>query len=178
MSGVEETVHRGISWQRSADGSIRFYDPDGEKWVDWAPGIDAPPRPPGWESSGGRPPRPGWRTPWRLVPLAVTVLVVVIALFQVLSPSSNAVKKEAVASAATLGKCLAQRGTENGHPRYAPDPVPCPSPSAAVKVVEVVPSNPGSPLCPSGTIGYEELYPGVQYPHVLCLQPVRQGGVR
>lgn len=176
MSGAEETVHRGIKWQRSPEGSIRFYDPDGERWVDWAPGVDAPPRPPGWVSS--RPARPGWRTPWRLVPLAVTVLVVIIALVQVLRPSSTAVKKEAAASAAMLGKCLSRNGTENGHPRYSPTPVPCSSPASAVKVVQVVPSKPGSPLCPAGTTGYEQLYPGVQYPHVLCLQPVQQDGVK
>lgn len=174
---VEETVHRGIRWERSPDGSLRFFNPDGENWVDWVPGVDAPPRPPGWEPArrGARPARPGWRTPWRLIPLAVTVLVVIIALVQVLRPSSHAVKDETAATAAMLNKCLSQHGTENGHPRYSPTPVPCSSPSAAVKVVQVVPSNPGSPLCPSGTTGYEQLYPGVQYPHILCLHPVQDG---
>jgi hypothetical protein len=176
VSGAEETVHRGIRWQRSENGSIRFYDPDGEKWVDWSPGVDAPPRPPGWGLS--RPARPGWRTPWRLIPVVVTVIVVIIALVQVLRPSSHAAKDEAAATAAMLGKCLSQNGTENGHPRFSPTPVPCSSPSAAVKVVQVVPSNPGSPVCPAGTTGYEQLYPGVQYPHILCLQTVQQDGVK
>ena len=178
---LEETEHRGIRWQRSgAGGPIRFFDPDGQRWVDWAPGVDAPPRPPGWEPgrAGARPSRPGWRTPWRIVPLVVTVFVVVVALVQVLRPSSSAVKNEAAATAAMVGKCLSQNGTENGHPRYSPSAVPCSSPSAAVKVVQVVPSKPGSPLCPSGTTGYEQLYPGVQYPHILCLQPFQAGGAK
>ena len=175
----EETEHRGIRWQRSADGSIRFFDPDGSRWIAWKPGVDAPPRPAGWEAAArGRPPRPGWRTRWRLIPVAVTVVVVVIAIVQVLRPSSSAVKNERQASEALLGQCLSQHGTENGHPRYSPTPVPCSSPAASVKVVQVVASNPGSPLCPSATTGYEQLYPGVQYPHILCLAPVQQDGVK
>ena len=179
MSGPEETYeeaeHRGIRWQRSSTGSIRFFDHDGSRWVDWAPGVDAPPRPTGWEQAlRGRPPRPGWRTRWRLVPLAVTVIVVVVAIVQVLRPSSSAVRSESRATEAMLGKCLAQHGNENGHPRYSPTPVPCSSSTASVKVVLVVPSNPGSPLCPSGTTGFEQLYPGVQYPHILCVVPVQR----
>ena len=175
----EETEHRGIRWQRSPDGSIRFFDSDGSRWVEWRPGVDAPPRPPGWEQAArGRPDRPGWRTRWRLIPLIVTVLVVVIAIVQVLRPSSSAVKDEARTTEAMLGKCLAQHGSENGHPRYSPTPVSCSSPSASVKVVQVVASNPGSVLCPPTTTGYEQLYPGVQYPHVLCLESVPNGGVK
>jgi hypothetical protein len=175
----DDAEHRGIRWQRTADGSIRFFDPDGGRWVDWRPGVDAPPRPPGWDlAARGRPPRPGWRTRWRLIPLAVTVIVVVIAIVQVLRPSSSAVKNETSATEAMLGKCLAQHGSEGGHPRYSPATVLCSSPSASVKVVQVVPSSPGSPLCPSRTTGYEQLYPGVQYPHILCLAPVQQDGVK
>src|SRR5690242_15732927 len=111
-----EAVHRGIRWRRFADGDISFFDPDGSRWVDWAPGVDAPPRPPGWEPRQRRP-RPGWRTPWRLVPVAVTVLVVVFALLQVSHPSGNQEKKETAATAALLGKCLAQHGELGGHPK-------------------------------------------------------------
>ena len=141
--------------------------------------MDAPPPPPGWEPANttspgpGRPLRPGWRTPWRWVPLAVTVLVVVVAVVQVLKPSGNNVKKEAEATAALLGKCLAQTGTAEGHPKYSANPVPCTSASASVKVVQVVPSTPGSPACPTGTAGFERLYEGVQYPHILCLESLR-----
>ena len=175
----EETEHRGIRWQRHAAGPVRFFDPNTSAWVDWAPGVDAPPRPPGWDQPvPARTQRPGWHTRWRLIPLIATVVVVVIAIVQVLRPSSNAVRNETASTQAMLGKCLAQHGTEDGHPRYSPTPVACSSPSASMKVVAVVASRPGSPLCPADTTGYELLYPGVQYPHILCLTPVQQGGVK
>lgn len=156
---------------------MEFLDPNRSTWVPWSPGVDAPPRPQGWETTappvpGMRPPRPGWRTPWRLVPLAVTFLVVVIAVVQVMHPSGSNVKKEAAATAALQGKCLAQHGTAEGHPKFSPDPVACNSATASVKVVEVVGSNPGSPACPSGTAGFELPYPGVRYLHILCLRPL------
>ena len=171
---AEEVEHRGIRWRRAGPGSpTQFLDPNTSAWVDWAPGVDAPPRPPGWELGGGRPARPGWRTPWRFVPLAVTVLVVVVAVIQVMNPSGNNVNKEASATAALLGKCLARTGTAEGHPKYSPHPVACTSAAAAARVVQVLPSRPGGPECPAGTVGYEFAYEGVQYPHILCLESLR-----
>ena len=179
--GSEEVEHRGIRWRRNepvagGQATIEFLDPNTSRWVPWQPGVDAPPRPPGWEPAPparARPSRPGWRTPWRLVPLAVTVLVVVVAVVQVLHPSGNNVKKEQEATVALLGRCLAQHGTAEGHPKYSPAPVPCTSPTASVKVRAVVPSAPGSAPCPHGTTGFELPYPGVQYLHILCVEPVR-----
>jgi hypothetical protein len=104
------------------------------------------------------------------------VAAVVLAIVQVLRPSGDQVTKEAKASEAMLGKCLAQHGTVNGHPRYSSTPVPCDSADAAVKVVKVIPSTPGSPLCPDGTTGVELLYNGVQYPHIECVQPLHPAG--
>jgi hypothetical protein len=101
---------------------------------------------------------------------------VVVAIVQVLHPSGNQVAKEAKAAQAMLGKCLAQHGTVNGHPKYSATAVPCDSADAAVKVVKVIPSTPGSPLCPPGTIGVELLVNGVNYPHIECVQTVRPGG--
>lgn len=105
--------------------------------------------------------------------MAVTVLVVVIAVIQVMHPSASNVKNEAAATSALLGKCLAQHGSAEGHPKYSPDPVACGSRSASVKVVQVVPSSPGSPPCPPGSTGFELPYPGVQYLHILCVKPQR-----
>jgi hypothetical protein len=176
----EETTHRGVTWQRDERGRLRFYDADGQRWVSWRPGVDAPPLPPGWGGPARGPVggvrRPPWRSRWRLIPLALTVLVIAVALAQVLEPSGKQVGKEAAATAALLGKCLAQHGTAEGHPKYSATPVPCRSPTAAVRVTKVVPSTPGSPLCGGGTIGVELPFAGVAHPHILCIQTVQSGG--
>ena len=171
---TEETTHRGIRWQRDEDGRLRFYDADGQRWVIWAPGVDAPPVPPGWARRRGLTslPRPGWRSPWRLVPLALIVVVLIIAVVQALRPAGNSVPKEAAAAAALLHKCLPQHGTAGGHPKYSSKPVPCTSPAAAVQVVLVIPTTPGSQLCPADTTGVVLPNSGVQYPHILCVRQV------
>ncbi|MGH9057655.1 MAG: LppU/SCO3897 family protein [Acidimicrobiales bacterium] len=175
MAAPEETTHRGVLWRRDREGRASFYDADGERWVRWAPGVDAPPVPPGWAGRRriGQVERPQWRSPWRIVPLVIIAVVIVAALVQVLRPSTGQTKKEAAASAALLGKCLAQDGTANGHPKYSATPVSCASPQAAVKVLKVIPSTPGSPLCPNGLTGVELPYAGVRYLHVECVEPVR-----
>ena len=169
----QSAVHRGVHWYRAERGRVSFYDTDGERWVPWASGVDAPPRPPGW---GGGLVRPHWTTGWRLVPVVLTVVVVVIAVLQALRPSGNQVEKEAKASAALLGKCLAQNGTALGHPKYSSTPVSCESRTATVKVVKVLPSTPGSPLCPAATTGVELPYAGVKFLHIECVQPVHSSG--
>ena len=116
--------------------------------------------------------RPAWRSRWRLIPLVLIVVVLIIAVVQGLRPSGSQAHKEAHATAALLDKCLAQDGTADGHPKYSATPVPCDSPTAAVQVVDVVPSTPGSPVCPSRATGVVLPYPGVRYPHILCIEPV------
>ncbi len=171
----QETTYRGIRWRREDDGGVSFYDARGRRWVRWAPGVDAPPLPPKWNLLGvpTRVERPGWRSRWRIIPIVLVLAAVVVAVLQSTLPSGNAVKKEAAASAALLGRCLPQSGTAEGHPKYSTKTVACTSPKAKVRVVEVLPSTPGSPLCPAGTTGVEIPYQGVQYPHVECVVPVR-----
>jgi hypothetical protein len=177
VTGTEEgveTTYRGIRWRQNADRGISFFDPDGDRWVQWHPGGDAPPRPPGWSSERvARPPR--WSR-WRVIPLLLVLGAVGVAVVQVMRPSGNQVVKEEKAAQAMLGKCLAQHGTVNGHPRYSSSPVACDSAEAAVTVVKVIPSTPGSPLCPSGTTAVELLLNGVRYPHIECVEAVRPGG--
>jgi hypothetical protein len=172
--GFEEVTHRGVRWQRNGAGRIRFYNGDGERWVAWGPGVDAPPLPPGWgvrdRPRPAGPSRAGWRSRWRLVPLVLTAVIVAIAVAQGLRPSGNQAHKEATETAALLGKCLTQNGTAGGHPRYSAKAVPCDAPTASVRVVRVIPSTPGGGICPGGTTGVEVPYPGVSYPHILCIQ--------
>ena len=175
---VEETTHRGIRWQRDDEGRLRFFDADGERWVSWAPGVDAPPLPPDWTGAarGGGVDRPSWRSRWRLIPVVLIVAALAIAVIQGLRPSASQAHKEAKATAALLDQCLPQKGVTNGRPQYSATPVPCDSPTAAVRVVSVIPSTPGSPLCPANTVGVELPYPGVRYPHVLCIETIRKPG--
>lgn len=175
MTDLEEVIHCGVHWRRKPNGDVAFYDQDGNRWVKWAPGVDSPPVPPGWV--GVRPRRPPFMTRWRLIPLALTIAAVVIAVVQAESRGSPSVRvlagREAAASAALLGRCLAQDGAAGGQPRYSASPVACDSKSASVKVVKVVGSTPGSPSCPAGTASVELPYPGVRYPHVECVAPAR-----
>ena len=106
-----------------------------------------------------------------VVPLVLVVGAVVVAVFQIVLPSSDNTANEAKASAALVGKCLPKSG---GH--YSSTTVPCTSPKAAVRVASVVPSTPGSPYCPVGTQAMELAYPGVRYPHIECVQPVGPAG--
>jgi hypothetical protein len=166
------TTHKGVHWYRDEAGNVSFYDQNDSKWIRWAPGKDAPPLPPRWQLLGvpTRVTRPGWRSPWRLVPVVLVVAAVVVAIFQSVLPSSHNASKEAKASAALLGKCLAK----NSHGGFSSHPVDCGSPKAAVKVVRVLP--PGSPLCPTGTRGVELPYPGVNDVHIECVEPVASTG--
>ena len=168
-----ETTHRGVRWRRDEAGDVSFYDESGGRWVRWERGADAPPLPPKWQVLGvpTRVTRPGWRSPWRIVPVVLIVGAVVVAVFQSVLPSSNNTAKEAKAAAALQGRCLSKSG---GH--FSSAPVACDSPKAAVKVVSVIPSTPGSPPCPSGTQAVELAYPGVRYPHIECVQPVTGAG--
>ena len=174
-SKPNETTFRGVRWRREEDGSVSFFETGSRRWIRWAPGIDSPPLPPRWNLLGvpTRVERPGWRSRWRVIPLVLVLAAVVVAVLQAVLPSGNAVKKEAAASAALLGKCLAQNGSEGGHPKYSTKAVSCTSTKASVRVVKVIPSTPGSPPCPNGTVGVEIPYPGVRYPHIECVSRLR-----
>ncbi len=173
---TQETTHRGIRWQQDDDGHLRFYDADGERWVNWAPGVDAPPLPPGWGESvrSGGVERPSWRSRWRLIPVVFVVVALVIAVVQGLRPSASQAHKESKAAAALLDKCLPQKGVAGGRPQYSSTPVPCDSATAAVRVILVIPSTPGSPTCPANTVGVVLPYPGVRHPHILCIETIHR----
>jgi len=166
---VVSVTHRGIRWQRAASGRMRWWNDDLGRWVNFRPGADAPPRPPGWEA----PPkpvlaRPKWRSPYRIVPIVVVAVVVVVGLVQALrsnQPVTSAIKQ----AAALQGKCLRQTGTVHGSPAYSRAPVPCGVPDAAVKVVAVVANPAGSP----GSGSLRPCPPGSALAQLVCVAPVK-----
>ncbi|MGH9122575.1 MAG: LppU/SCO3897 family protein [Acidimicrobiales bacterium] len=168
--------YRGISWQRTPKGRITWYDDDQRQWRIWRPGGDAPPLPPDWAPDAAGPPprvaRAGWTSPYRLVPLVLAVVVIILGIVVATSGSGAAKAAETKAAEALLGKCLPQNGTFQGHPRYGDTAVTCSSPAARVKIVQVLPGTPGSPQCPSDTTRLQLGYAGVQYPHQECAQPL------
>jgi hypothetical protein len=173
MSGSgerEETTHRGVRWRRD-DSGVSFYDADGDRWVRWGPKVDAPPLPPSWKVLGvpSRVTRPGRLTPWRVVPVVLVGGATIVAIWQATASSPNNTAKEAAASAALVGHCLAKSG---GH--FTSATVPCDSSKAAVKVVSVVPTEPPT-ACPAGTVGVEFVMAGVSHPHVECVAPLGAG---
>jgi hypothetical protein len=175
---TETTTFRGVRWRREPGGAVSFFDDSTGAWVRWEPGVDAPPLPPRWGLLGVATTvsRPGWRSRWRLIPIALVLAGVALAVAQVLVPSGSQASQEAKAAEALLGKCLPRTGTAFGHPSYSAKAVACGSPQAAVKVLRVVPTTPGSPTCPVGTTGMELPYVGVAHPHVLCVAPLRKEG--
>ena len=172
----QATSYRGISWQRTPKGRLTWYDTEQSRWREWRLGGDAPPVPPQWAEQAPPPPprvvRAGWKSPYRIVPLVLAVVIIVLGVVVATTGSSAAKSAEAKAAAALLGKCLAQNGTFQGHPRYGDTPVACSSTSAKVKIVEVLPGTPGSPKCPSDTTRLQLGYQGVEYPHQECAQPL------
>ena len=170
---TDQTTHKGVHWHRDEAGQVSFYDESSGRWVRWEPGGDAPPLPPKWQMFGvpTKVARPGWRSPWRILPAVLILAAIVVAVFQTVLPSGNNTAKEAKSSAALLGKCLAKNGSSS----FSAKPVPCDSPKAAIKVVAVVPSDPPTP-CPSDTKAVMFEMAGVAHPHIECVVPVKAPG--
>ena len=170
---ADDVVHRGIRWQRAASGAMRWWDDAGERWVRFRPGADAPPRPPGWDrsrrSAGLSLERPPWRSPYRIIPLVLVALVIIIGVVQAVRGSGGQAAAEAKAAKALVGKCLVQDGSVGEEPRYGAKGVSCSAVGALVKVVKVLPGTPGAPACPQGTTSVQLAYTGVRYPHQLCV---------
>jgi hypothetical protein len=107
------------------------------------------------------------------VPIVLVLAACAVGIVQALKSSPNPVTAEKAAAAKLLGKCLAVKGSDHGHPAYSPSPVSCGLPVADVRVVKVLPGTPGSPHCSAGTTAFKLSYPGVRYPHVECVEPVK-----
>jgi hypothetical protein len=178
--GKATTTFRGVRWERNTAGRLRWRDDDQHRWVLWRPGQDAPPRPPGWvvDEPIGTPlrdkrARAGWRSPYRLVPIGLVVLVLVVGIVQATSHKTSAGTEADQAATKLLDHCLATDGTANGQPIYEAGSVPCSSSHASVKVVAVLPRAATSSTCPKATSSVRLAFPGVSSPPVLCVTPVR-----
>jgi hypothetical protein len=175
---IEEATHRGIRWQRNSKAQIRWRNEDQDRWVRWRPGDDAPPRPPGWERRGSAdaaPPltRPAWRSPYRIVPVVLVVVVLALGLYQAFgsggssSPGTSG-KQETAQAEAYAGRCLPKVGT-GPSAGYSSKPVTCDAPDAAGKVVAVVTSQAGPKACPSDTTPAILTTGVVAHPHFECI---------
>lgn len=198
MSGQsEEVAHRGVRWRRSAGGRLNWYNEGLGRWVEWRPGADAPPLPPAWASEakateaaegqerGAYPPSPKkrqanamaarlpMRSPYRVVPIVIAILIVAVAIWQGTRPPKHAGPQDVAAARALDGQCLVKTGGQASSPRFSPVPVACSQHDADVKVVAVlVPGHSGS--CPSGSMVVQVLQPGVIGEPSECVVPARR----
>jgi len=174
-TAADDVVHRGVRWQRASNGALRWRDEEGDRWVRYRAGADAPPRPPGWSAPGRatrprlRLDRPPWRSPYRIVPLVLLAAIVVVGVLQAVRGSGGQDAAEANAAGSLVGKCLVQQGFTGGHPVYSPKAAACSAVGALVKVTSVLPGTPNAPPCPQGTTTVVLDYVGVRFPHQLCV---------
>ena len=173
---IEKVTHRGIRWQRDSQGRIRWWHEDNQRWVRWHPGDDAPPRPSGWErrAAPGTPPltRPAWRSPYRLVPITLALLILGVGLYQAFGTGSTTTSGAETSQAqAYLGQCLPKASTA-ADAGYSSTPVACSAPTAAGKVVDVVTWAQTKSACPAGTVPAILTNTGVTQPHFECIQPL------
>ena len=170
---VEKVTHRGIRWQRNDRGGIRWWNEGQEAWVRWHPGDDAPPRPAGWDRRAPHAPppltRPPWRSPYRVIPLVLVVIVLVLGLIQALrsNGSTTGGATETKQAEAFSGRCL-PKASAKPDAGYLSTPVACSSPTAAGKVVAVVTWQAGPKACPAATTP-AILTSGVSHPHFECI---------
>jgi len=175
----ERVRYRGIRWRKDPDGTIGWYNEEAGGWLRWRPGGDAPPVPPRWADDVAKIPVPprlrraSWRSPYRLVPIALALGAVVLGVVQVDSSTSHAAARANREAHALLGHCLAPTGTAKGV--YSTTPVPCGGPTATVRVVAVHRATGTRPVCPAGSTALRLSYVGVATPDIECVEALRHG---
>jgi hypothetical protein len=116
--------------------------------------------------------RASMRSPYRIVPLVIAVIIVVLALWEATRPPGHATKADIAAAEALKGQCLLKEGGKPSFPVLSPTPVSCSAPKAYAKVVAVlVPGHPGS--CPLGSAVVQVLQTGVVGEPSECILPVK-----
>ncbi len=116
--------------------------------------------------------RASMRSPYRIVPLVIAVIIVAVALWEATRPPGHATKADIAAAEALKGQCLLKEGGKPSFPVLLPTPVSCSAPKAYAKVVAVlVPGHAGS--CPLGSAVVQVLQTGVVGEPSECILPVR-----
>jgi len=175
----ERVRYRGIRWRKDPDGTIGWYNEEAGGWLRWRPGADAPPVPPRWADDIAKVPVPprlrraSWRSPYRLVPVALVVAAVVFGLIQADHSAASAASRANREAHALLGRCLAPKVDDKG--AYATTPVSCRAADAAVRVVAVHRVTATAPACPAGSTAMQLAYVGVRTPDIECTRPVHRG---
>jgi hypothetical protein len=102
------------------------------------------------------------RSPYRLAPLAIALVIIAVALWQATRPASHATRADISAAEALKGQCLARSGGTAKSPQYSPVPVTCTAGDASVKVVAVlVPGSSRILSCRPGSLVVQVLEPNV-----------------
>jgi hypothetical protein len=113
------------------------------------------------------------RSPFRLVPLVIAVVIVAVALWEAARPPAHATKADIAAAEALKGQCLARTGGTVSYPSFSATPVSCSSKQAYAKVTKVlVPGKPGS--CAAGSAVVQVLQVGVSGEPTECIVLVRR----
>ncbi|HTW09042.1 MAG TPA: hypothetical protein VME46_16150, partial [Acidimicrobiales bacterium] len=115
--------------------------------------------------------RPSMKSPYRLFPLVLVALILVVATYQAFRPPPKANKADIAAAEALKGKCLAKSGGTARYPDYSPNPVPCASSTAFALVVAVVLPGKGAE-CPRDTVVVRVVDVDVSGEPVECLTAV------
>jgi hypothetical protein len=112
------------------------------------------------------------RSPYRLVPLVIALIIVVLAFWQATRPPGHATKADIARAEALKGQCLVKEGGKPEFPVLLPTPVSCSAAKAYAKVVAViVPGHPGS--CPIGSAVVQVVQTGVVGEPSECILPVK-----
>jgi len=111
------------------------------------------------------------RSPFRIVPIVVVLLVVAAAAYQATRPLAKATKADVAVAESLRGHCLARDGGTSRAPQFLATPVNCSAGSASVKVVNVlVPGKPGN--CPKSALLARVVDAALEGEPVECLMPV------
>ena len=98
------------------------------------------------------------KSPYRLVPIVIAIVVVLVAVWQATRPPAHASSADIAAARALKGECLPMSGGTKAAPQFSSTPVSCSKSSAAIKVVAVEAK---ASACPAGDGYIQVVQPGV-----------------